>query len=189
VGRLTEEKRFGVLIDAFHSIASRFADWDLRIVGEGAERPMLEARVRERGLEGRVFLPGATGDVQGAYAGAHLFALASRWEGFPNALAEALAHGLPAVGFAGCPGVNELIDHGSNGLLADGVDDARSLAASLALLMDHAESRGRMGESAKASMAAFAGDAVYDRWEAFLRHCARSTLQEPASPAPPEGPA
>jgi len=189
VGRLHDQKRFGVLVDAFHSIAHRFPDWDLRIVGEGAGRAVLEGRVRERGLEGRVFLPGAMADVERAYAEAHLFALASRWEGFPNALAEALAHGLPAVGFAGCPGVNELIVHRSSGLLADGVDDANSLGAALAALMEDAEVRKWMGQEARSSMAAFADDAVYDRWEAFFRRCARASRQEPRDSVPTAGPA
>ncbi|HXV13094.1 MAG TPA: glycosyltransferase, partial [Candidatus Krumholzibacteria bacterium] len=172
VGRLSEQKRGDVLIDAFAALAARFPDWDLRIVGEGPERPTLEAHVRAHGLAGRVALPGATAAVEDEYARAHAFAVASRWEGFPNALAEALAHGLPAVGFAACPGVNELIEPGSNGLLAAGVDDANALATTLAGLMSDAETRRSMGERARASMAAYHGEAVYDRWESFFRRCA-----------------
>jgi glycosyltransferase involved in cell wall biosynthesis len=172
VGRLSQQKRCDVLIDAFASLAARFPDWSLRIVGEGPERAALEARVRERGLQDRVEMPGATAAVEDEYARAHAFVLASRWEGFPNALAEALAHGLPSVGFAACPGVNQLIVPGSNGLLAAGIDDANALATALAELMGSAESRRSMGERARASMAAYQGDAVYDRWESFFRRCA-----------------
>lgn len=172
VGRLSEQKRFDVLLDAFASVAARFPDWSLRIVGEGPERAALEARVRAGGLEGRAALPGAVVAIENEYARAHGFALASRWEGFPNALAEALAHGLPSVGFAACPGVNELIVPGTNGWLAAGVDDAPALAAALADLMSDADARRLMGERARASMAPYHGHAVYERWESFFRRCA-----------------
>jgi glycosyltransferase involved in cell wall biosynthesis len=173
VGRLSPQKRFDVLIDAFHAVAARAASWDLCIVGDGNERAALEARVRAHGLEGRVRLPGAVADVRAEYARAHLFVLPSRWEGFPNALAEALAHGLPGVGFAAAPGVNALIAHGETGLLAPGVDDAAALADAMAALMRDPEARRTMGRNAVAAMRAYDARTVYDRWTLFLERCAR----------------
>ncbi len=188
VGRLSEQKRFDVLVDAFRELTDRFPAWDLRIVGEGAGRSALEKRVRGYALDGRIRLAGAVSDMGAEYADAHLFVLPSRWEGFPNALAEALAHGLPAVGFAHAPGVNELITDGETGLLAGGADDPKRLADALAALMGDPESRRVMGRNAAASMRAYGAGAVYDRWESFLERCAGHRRPDVSDFAGPLGP-
>jgi glycosyltransferase involved in cell wall biosynthesis len=172
VGRLGYQKNFSVLMDAFAGLAEGFLDWDLRIVGEGEDRGALEAQLaRLPGLKGRVSLPGATREMEEEYAAAHLFCLPSRWEGFPNALAEALAHGLPAVGFAGCDGVPDLIEPGQNGALATGNRDAAALADALAPLMADAEKRSALGRNAVASVAGYRPEEIFGLWEKVLREC------------------
>lgn len=89
----------------------------------------------------------------------------SRWEGFPNALAEALAHGLPAVGFSECAGVNSLIQSGKNGLLASGNNDPMTLAKALQQLMASPDNRRDMGQEAIETVALYKPDAVFDQWE------------------------
>jgi len=172
VGRLSYQKNYRALIDAFAMLAPRFPDWDLRIVGEGEDRDALGARLSQLpGAAGRIALPGATADVDREYAAAHLFCLPSRWEGFPNALAEALAHGLPAVGFDGCTGVSDLIDAGRTGGLAAGNGDAAALAEALAPLMADAGQRVRLGRAAVVSVAGYRPQATFDLWEEMLREC------------------
>lgn len=170
VGRLSYQKNYGVLIDAFAALAPQFPDWDLRIVGEGANRTSLETQIgSEPALMQRVSLPGARSDIESEYAAAHLFCLPARWEGFPNALAEAMAHGLPSVGFAGCAGVGDLIVPGESGALAAGNNDSDSLAAALAPLMADASLRARMGQVATQSMQAFEPRKIFDMWEETLQ--------------------
>src|SRR5262249_17387767 len=170
VGRLGYQKNFSVLIDAFAGLAERFSDWDLRIVGEGEDRGALEAQLAQRpGLKDRVSLPGAISEVEQEYAAAHLFCLPSRWEGFPNALAEALAHGLPAVGFAGCDGMPDLIEPGQNGALAIGNGDAAALADALAPLMADTAKRVTLGRKAVASVACYRPEEIFPLWEKMLR--------------------
>lgn len=168
VGRLGYQKNLGVLVDAFAQLAPRFPQWDLRIVGEGEGRKALEAQVARLGLGGRIALPGATTDVDSEYVAAHLFCLPARWEGFPNALAEALAHGLPAVGFEGCAGVPDLILAGESGVLAKGNNDSATLATALAELLGEPDRRVRMGRVAQASVAQYAPAAMFDLWEKTL---------------------
>jgi glycosyltransferase involved in cell wall biosynthesis len=84
-----------------------------------------------------------------------------------------MAHGLPAVGFADCPGTNELIVDGENGLLVAGEDRPAALATGLARLMGSAEERVRMGAAAPARIAPFAPERVVDRWEALLSAAAQ----------------
>ena len=135
------------------------------ILGDGDRRAALEGIVHEAGLVGRIRLPGAKSDVAEWYEGAHLFCLPSRHEGFPNALAEAHAHGLPAVGFAGCAGVDELVQDGNTGLLAAGNGDVETLSQALASLMSHPERRKAMGVAGRRAMEAYRPDSVMDAWE------------------------
>jgi glycosyltransferase involved in cell wall biosynthesis len=167
------QKNYQVLIAAFSRLAARYPDWDLAIIGEGEDRASLEALVSTRGLEHRVFLPGVTKSIAEWYASSHLFCLASRWEGFPNALAEALAHGLPAVGFAECAGVRDLIMPGKTGLLAPGNRDVDALAEFLGKLMDNTRARCRMGSAAGESVRGFQPAQIWSKWEALLSEVAR----------------
>jgi glycosyltransferase involved in cell wall biosynthesis len=169
VGRLTHQKDQESLVRAFALLASKYPDWRLRIIGEGELRSDLQRLVREHRLEDRIDLPGSTPDIWAEYAAAQLFVISSRYESFGIATAEALALGLPAIGFADCPGTNELIEDGRTGLLIDGRDRVAALAAGLDRLMGSAAERVRMGKLAPATVERFALQTVVDRWEAFLR--------------------
>lgn len=172
VGRLSYQKNYKVLLEAFAELAPRFPEWELRIVGEGEDRAALEAQLAGLpALSGRVAMPGATRNVSAEYAAAQLFCLPARWEGFPNALAEALAHGLPSVGFAGCAGVSDLIADGVTGALAAGNNDAAALARALAPLMEAHAERARMGRAAAESVAPYRPEAIFDLWEQTFRAC------------------
>jgi glycosyltransferase involved in cell wall biosynthesis len=173
VGRLEEQKDQRTLVAAFARIAAQYPEWRVRIVGEGILRAALEAQVKALGLAERIALPGATPDISAEYAGAQIFAMPSTYESFGLATAEAMAHGVPAVGFADCPGTNELIVDGENGLLVAGEDRPAALAAGLARLMGSADERVRMGAAAPARVAPFSPKRVVDRWEALLSAAAQ----------------
>lgn len=104
VGRLHRMKAHDVLVDAFARFAAtpEGAGVRLVIVGEGDLREETQARIRARGLEGRVTLAGAVLNelLPAWYSAADLFCLPSRGEGHPNVLLEALACGTPAVASA-----------------------------------------------------------------------------------------
>ncbi len=169
VGRLDEiQKRLTCLVDSFSEIASEHPAWDLEIVGDGPDRLMLADRIAEHGLQGRAHLSPARPDIADAYVSSHLFAIPSRWEGFPNALAEALAHGLPAVGFAGSDGVAHLIDDGETGWLARGIDGPAALAEALGRAMSDPTERARRGMHAVQAMTAYPPDPQFDKWQALV---------------------
>lgn len=123
VGRLVPEKGFSGLIDA---LARCPPETRLTILGEGPERPALEALGASLG--GRVALPGYT-EPWPAYARARVFALTSTSESFGNVVVEALASGLPVVATA-CGGPEEILDSGRYGRLVP-VNDPGALAAAL----------------------------------------------------------
>ncbi|NCC52302.1 MAG: glycosyltransferase family 4 protein [Spartobacteria bacterium] len=174
VGRLGFQKNQLVLVHAFESLCKAFPDWRLLLVGEGDGRRDIEDAIRRLGLSERVELIGAVKDVEALYARSHALCIPSRWEGFPNVLGEAFAHGLPAVGYAGCGGVCDLIEHNKNGLLAQGNGDLESLRDALARLMTDAALRQKMGVHAVRTVELYAPSRVYDQWETFLvKTCGR----------------
>ena len=172
VGRLDWQKNPEVLIRAFGQVADEFPDWQLRIAGEGSLREELSRLVDELSLGARVQLAGAIDDVDSEYANAHLFCLASRWEGFPNALAEAMAHGLPVIGYAGCPGVNSLVQHEYDGLLAPGNGDVASLASALHRLMGNRQLRREFGLNSQRIAQRFDASEITLQWERVLAESA-----------------
>ena len=163
------QKRVDRLIAAFALVAARHPAWDLRIVGEGPEREDLHRLAADRGVMDRVRIEPPAVDIFDVYVHAHLFAIPSLWEGFPNALAEAMSHGLPAVGFEDVAGVAELIRSGGGGWLAKGFEDEKALAAALDQAMADGDQRAYRGTLAAQSMEAFAPEAQFDRWAALLK--------------------
>jgi glycosyltransferase involved in cell wall biosynthesis len=169
VGRLDPQKDPQTLITAFASIARDVPDWDLRIVGDGDLRPDLERLVARLGLVDRILLPGATRDVTAEYQAAQVFVAPSRYESFGLTTAEALAHGLPAVGFADCPGTNDLISHGHNGILVEaGHDRPAALARSLRPLMCDTAYRVGLAPKTLGVPDAHRPETVIKAWEQLL---------------------
>ena len=169
VGGLRPEKDHATLLEAFAAAAEANPDWRLKIVGDGPLRSNLEAQARARGIEGRVTFAGAVTDVEREYAAAQLFVLPSSYEAFPNCLAEALAHGLPSIAFADCPGANELIKDGENGLLARGGDRVESLRVAIEEMMNQPQRREELGSMGPASVSNFSLESIVDQWEELFR--------------------
>ncbi len=167
-GRFVEDaKQFSLLIKAFALLKERWPEWDLEICGDGKDLPYYKKLAAKLALNERLRLPGMLHDLSFHYASADIFCIPSKYEGFGMVTVEAQAAGLPAVGFANCPGVNEIIVHDDNGLLADAMT-AEALADHLEILMQDEELRHRMGERGKSMLDRFAPHKVYDAWESLL---------------------
>jgi glycosyltransferase involved in cell wall biosynthesis len=134
VGRLTRQKDFPTLVRAFAEVR-RGRSLRLLILGEGEERPTLEALARELGVGDEVSLPGFRDDAMACMAGAALFVLSSAWEGLPTVLIEAMAAGTRVVS-TDCPsGPREILQDGRLGTLVP-VGDAASLAGAMGDALD-----------------------------------------------------
>lgn len=168
VGRLGYQKNQLVLVEAFSQLADDFPQWRLVLAGEGEDRENIERQIKKFNLEDKIELLGAVKNVSDLYINAHVLCIPSRWEGFPNVLGEAFAHGLPAVGYEGCGGVRDLIEHGKNGLLAKGNGNTESLYEALRTIMSNDDQRNAMGQYAIQSIHVYAPDKIYDQWENFL---------------------
>ncbi|GGR40081.1 hypothetical protein GCM10010497_48810 [Streptomyces cinereoruber] len=167
VGRLSHEKGVDMLLDAWAEIASRHPDWKLRIYGAGDEEQSLRRQTTELDLDGSVEWMGRTNDVLGALAGASVFAQASRAEGFPITLLEAMAAGVPCAAFDCAPGVREIIRDGEDGLLAR-LGNAAELGGHISTLISDKELRDRMGDAAFENVKRYSADEITDRWEALF---------------------
>lgn len=120
VGRLSNQKNYDLLIDAFSDIANEYSEYRLEIYGEGPERERLQKKINRLGLNDRIQLMGTKTNVMKHIADAQLFVMSSNFEGFPNALAEAMASGLPVISTNFPSGVaKELIIDGENGYVVD----------------------------------------------------------------------
>jgi GalNAc-alpha-(1->4)-GalNAc-alpha-(1->3)-diNAcBac-PP-undecaprenol alpha-1,4-N-acetyl-D-galactosaminyltransferase len=176
MGRLDYQKGFDLLIDAFARAAEGQPDWSLVILGEGPERRRLEEQIHTRGLEPRVQLLGWVSDPSRVLRDCDAFVLSSRYEGFPNALLEAMALGLPAVAID-CPsGPADIIRHEVDGLLVP-LGDVPTLTTALRRLMSDEQLRHRFGREAVQVVERFSSERYYARWEAVLRHDPPSSLE------------
>jgi len=136
VGRLSPEKRFDLLIDAFAFAYRDRPDIRLTIFGEGAERAGLEAQIARAGLDGVVSLPGFVDDMDLAHQDSDVFVCTSRREGLGNAIIEAMARGVPVLS-VDCPfGPRMLLQDGAAGCLIEEHDAASIAAALLSFLAD-----------------------------------------------------
>ena len=173
VGRLHRQKGFDVLIDAF---ATSGAEGTLVLVGEGAERDPLREIAERAGVAKRVVFTGFLRNPQAVLSRADVFVLSSRYEGFPNALVEAMALARPCIATR-CPtGPEEIVDDGKSGLLVP-VDDDGALGRSIARLLGDPALRDRLGAAARERVAIYDAGAVVRRFETLFvqtgRHARR----------------
>ncbi len=127
VGRLVPDKDLPTLIEAFARVTHPGAR--LAIVGDGPLRSEIEARVASLGLAPRVDFLGYVADPSGIYRQARCIVLTSRFESFGNAIAEALAHGLPVVTTAAA-GPAEILEQGRFGTVVP-IGDVEAVAHAL----------------------------------------------------------
>jgi glycosyltransferase involved in cell wall biosynthesis len=152
VGSVVPRKGFDVLIAALATLAK--LPWHLTIAGDRGRDPaavtQLDADIARYGLSGRVAALGALSSegLRELYARADLFVMASRFEGYGMAFAEAIAHGLPVVGTA-VGALPDTIPKGAGVLVAP--DDTAALATALRRLINSAAERRRMAVNARAA--------------------------------------
>ncbi|CAB3646028.1 UDP-N-acetylglucosamine--peptide N-acetylglucosaminyltransferase GtfA subunit [Paraburkholderia sediminicola] len=173
VGRLSAQKNFGELIEAWVGVREKLSDWNLVIYGEGEQRPFLEALILEKGLRECVFLPGYRENKSGMYASGSIFCSVSKYEGFSLAACEAAAHGTPIVSFDYSSGPAELYAMGAVAKLVPS-GDRRLLATALCELAENDELRQKCGERAQSAAQIFSAEAFAKRWLQYVERLSMS---------------
>ncbi|WP_081647440.1 glycosyltransferase [Thioalkalivibrio sp. ALR17-21] len=177
VNGFKDNKNLVDAVAAFARLALQHPDWVLRVVGKAPSWEAPHAKqvaeiLDENALWERFEIAEATDDIAAEYCGTHIHLIASLSEGCPTVVLEAMAAGLPSVGFEDCPGTNELIRHEENGLLARADDRVAGLAGALARLMADPEWRATLGRQAGQDAADFDPCHTYDQWEQLLTEAA-----------------
>ncbi len=167
MGRLDAQKGFDLLIKAFAQIADKHSDWRMRIAGDGDERQHLDQIIETQGLTGCVELCGWVDPPHIFLNNADLFVLSSRYEGFPNALLEAMSCGLPVISFDCQSGPREIVRHETDGLLVP-PEDVEALAQAMDRMMSSAAERASLGQNATEVASRFGYEAFFQRWEHVL---------------------
>ncbi|MGC8121854.1 glycosyltransferase [Marinobacter sp. VGCF2001] len=169
VGRLEPVKNLPFLLKAFSELRKRLENVGLTILGEGSERPRLEAMCKELRISDYVrFLGWQNPDSY--YASSDVTVLTSHYEGFPNVLIESMVHGKPVVS-VDCPsGPNEVIVRGVNGFLVSQVQSERFAAC-----MEEAALRVWEPAEIRGSVSRFAADAVAQKYWQLLSGIGQST--------------
>ncbi len=170
-GRLTAQKGFERLIDAYVPLTRSHPDWQLKIYGDGQRWDDLNAQVTAADVGDRILMGGVTDELEAELADSAIYAMSSRYEGLPMVLLEALSKGVPPVSFD-CPeGPRQLIDDGVNGLLVP-EGDVPALTVALQRLMDDEDLRRRLGAQALETARDYEAGAVADRWIALAEEIA-----------------
>lgn len=172
LGRFYHVKGFDRLVKAFALISEENENWRLVLAGgDGPQHGDVEHLVRELGLTDKVDFLIDVKEPDLLFSQASIFVLPSRSEGFPNALCEAMAAGLPCVAFDISAGPREIITHEHDGLLvAD--NDIGALAATLNQLIINEPLRARLGQNAKLIQQRLSDKNIGEKWLGFLRNVA-----------------
>lgn len=154
VGTVTElhkNKGLSGLIDAFVNVAAEKPSAILVIIGDGEEHESLATKIKQKNLEGRVFLAGYIDGASEYLKSFNIFVLSSIKEGLPYAILEAGCAGLPAVATT-VGGVPEIVDDMKSGILVQ-PRNSRELGHAISFMIDHPEDRKKYGSALKEKIA------------------------------------
>jgi glycosyltransferase involved in cell wall biosynthesis len=165
--RLGHDKGIDMLLEAWGTIKPQYPDWELHVYGAGPDEQALRQQARDLGLDDTAIFRGMTTNIDAALASGSIYALPSREEGFPIAVMEAMAYGLPTVAFDCAPGIRELLEDEVSGLVVN-PGNVPGFAAALERLIKDRDLRERLGQAGNVSVRRFMPDSVVDRWEALF---------------------
>ena len=167
VGRLCKQKDQETLIKAFHIFVKENKDYKLIIYGEGELREKLENLILNLGLSEYVELFGSTKDIYEKMIQSELFVMSSIYEGYPNALIEAMALGLPVISTDCMYGPSEVIENGVNGILVK-VGDYKNLANEMLKIIKNNDFREKIIENTQKNNLIFNKEIIVDKWLKYI---------------------
>ena len=167
VGRLTKEKGHDVLIKAFALLPHK--DWTLHIVGDGIRRKLLDELVEQHNIKERVFFYGHLKEFSEILGKSDIFVLPSFYEGFPNALIEAMSVPLACISSNCIAGPSDIIEHGVNGFLFEPGDE-KKLTVLMDQLIQNKDLRTKFSMNAYEIRQGLALNKIADRYLEFILH-------------------
>ena len=169
VARLSYEKGIDVLLQAWRLVANMEPQAHLRIIGDGPLQSQLTDIAQALNISQSITFAGEQHDIPAQLSRGNLVVSASRWEGMPNAVLEAMACGIPCVATR-VSGSEDIIQHEINGLLVEAGDYQAMAGAILTLLRDPDRTR-IYGQAARRRIEqSYALDHITDMYVALYQH-------------------
>lgn len=168
--RIEPNKGQHLLIESFAKISKNYPNWQVHFYGGISRKEyadLCQQKIKDLHLERQVFFKGVSKQMPKLLSAASICAFPSQYEGFSLALTEAMAAGLPCVGFDYATCVNELIQPNQNGFLAKDVDE---MANALNQLMNDEKLRLRLGKNALKTAKKYAPNAIMSQWEKIIQN-------------------
>ena len=168
IGRLESQKDHSTLIHAFARLVPIYPELSLTIYGEGTHRNTLENLINSLNMKDKIYLPGTTQNVYQTLLTSDLFIFPSHYEGFPNALCEAMATGLPVIA-SNCSGNIDVIRDGVDGLLFP-VGDVNTLTNTIKILLENPEECQRLATNAQKICDRFHPTRICALWDNLIQN-------------------
>jgi len=165
VGDLIEQKGFDMLIPSLSRVD--LSDWKVMIIGEGKDRESLTSLIKAHNLEDKISLIGRKSNIFDYYKKASIFVLSSRYEGFPNVLAEAMSYGCSCVAFDCKTGPSDMIENHKNGLLVE-ANNSLKLGEKIDFLMRNQSLRKEFFTEAIKIRNRLDIDEISEKWESYI---------------------
>jgi len=167
--RIESNKGQHLLIESFAQIAKKYPDWQVHFYGGISRKEyadLCQQKIKDLHLEKQVFFKGVSKQMPKLLSAASICAFPSQYEGFSLALTEAMAAGLPCVGFDYATCVNELIHPDKNGYLAH---DVNEMSKWLDRLIEDEKLRLRLGKNALKTAQEYTPKAIINQWEEIIQ--------------------
>lgn len=168
IGRLDKQKNFSLLINAFAKLPKSFSDYTLEIYGGGDQELILKTQIAQYNMCDRIFLKGIKPNVMFYVSDVALYVMSSDFEGFPNALLEAMATGLPVISTDFSTGVARDLIHKENGKIIPVADEVALIEAMIEILSD-ANKREAMSCENRKLLDEFSEEKIVLKWENVLK--------------------
>jgi len=170
LGRLQAQKNFKWMIDRMEELKAINNNFVLSIYGSGVLKDELDEYIKQKGLQDHVKLAGYAVDTYSALAESDIYLMTSDYEGFPNALSEAMAVGLPSVSRLCHEGIRDLVQDGTNGFLVEKDQCQLFVERILSLCQDH-QLYSLIGKSAKDVACTFSVERIVSMWKQEIDRC------------------
>lgn len=162
IGRIDPQKGFDLLLKSWKIVEEQISDWTLEIVCGYGSPECLQKEAVSMGLK-HIECTERTDNVRQKYLNASIYALSSRFEGFPMVLLEACALSLPMVAYDCETGPSEIVEDGINGFLVK-PENVEMFAAKLIEMIENERLRLAMSKAAFETSKKFKIDNIMEQW-------------------------
>lgn len=164
VGRLTKQKGYDLLINAWKIVHEHHPEWHLDIYGTGEDKEKLTHQVSQHNLNEVIHFHDPTPQILDKYMKSDFYVMSSRWEGFGLVLLEAMSCGLPCISF-NCPhGPEEIIRNGEDGLIVEN-GNIEQFAEKINYMIEQKNVREEMGRMARENIKRYLPENIMSQWQ------------------------